>query len=516
MASEESAKRNASELLGYIFLVPGLAAAIMANEVTRMPGLITVGLNANLAVWAIGLSVLAMLAMLLLYRAKPGFRITRFPGVVIFLAALLSAFEVIFLIYSNSGRFSDASFVAVTAVMRTLAALLYVEWAEVLLMHGARKAMIGFAWAMFIVAPMRFFFEFVPLGVGIAFYAIIPLVSGALLLLFRRVSAAQIQGIDTLSFSEKDLSADTLFKMSKVDATFFPTDENENRRLSWSLPLILFFYTAVFGIIQRNWFPLQNEPSFAILIDLAYAIGYLSAAIIMYLLATRFLSRAHFDVYRAIILPVVMVALYLSTVFSGEQSWVFAAPLSMAQRLSFFFFLTPFLIQDERDAMVSFCLSQVAYRAGLMIAGISRSISLPQEFWNGVVIVTLALLTIWSFALLLSGRNANSQAAGAGDSAGASTSEPVAESDKPKRPSFKEVCAAIAKEYSLTPREQEVMEMLLKGRSAARIAEELVISKGTVKGYIHNVYTKVDVHSQQELIDFFELKTSENTSLPSV
>jgi len=52
--------------------------------------------------------------------------------------------------------------------------------------------------------------------------------------------------------------------------------------------------------------------------------------------------------------------------------------------------------------------------------------------------------------------------------------------------------------------------MLLKGRSAARIAEELVISKGTVKGYIHNVYTKVDVHSQQELIDFFELKNSES------
>ena len=58
--------------------------------------------------------------------------------------------------------------------------------------------------------------------------------------------------------------------------------------------------------------------------------------------------------------------------------------------------------------------------------------------------------------------------------------------------------------YGLSRRERDVFLLLVKGRTAAVIADKLFISVETVRVHIKNVYRKVDVHSQQELIDRFE------------
>lgn len=62
----------------------------------------------------------------------------------------------------------------------------------------------------------------------------------------------------------------------------------------------------------------------------------------------------------------------------------------------------------------------------------------------------------------------------------------------------------IEKLYSLTPRESEVYSLLVKGRNAGYVNEELSISINTVKTHVSNIYKKLGVHSQQELIDQFE------------
>lgn len=45
------------------------------------------------------------------------------------------------------------------------------------------------------------------------------------------------------------------------------------------------------------------------------------------------------------------------------------------------------------------------------------------------------------------------------------------------------------------------MALLAHGHSAARIQEELGISYNTVKYHVRNVYAKMGVHSQQDLIN---------------
>lgn len=72
------------------------------------------------------------------------------------------------------------------------------------------------------------------------------------------------------------------------------------------------------------------------------------------------------------------------------------------------------------------------------------------------------------------------------------------------RPVWRDACDALAAKYGLSPRQTEVFMLLAKGRNISFIKDELVISTPTVKTHIHNIYQKVGVHSQQELLDYIE------------
>jgi DNA-binding CsgD family transcriptional regulator len=63
---------------------------------------------------------------------------------------------------------------------------------------------------------------------------------------------------------------------------------------------------------------------------------------------------------------------------------------------------------------------------------------------------------------------------------------------------------AVAKLYKLSNRERDVLGYLAKGRNASYIQKELVVSPHTAKSHIYNIYRKLDIHSQQKLMDFVE------------
>ncbi len=69
---------------------------------------------------------------------------------------------------------------------------------------------------------------------------------------------------------------------------------------------------------------------------------------------------------------------------------------------------------------------------------------------------------------------------------------------------LRERCAALSDSYGLTPREREILEMLVRGRSKVHIAEAFLISENTVRGHVKHIYAKLDVHGKQELLDKVE------------
>lgn len=58
--------------------------------------------------------------------------------------------------------------------------------------------------------------------------------------------------------------------------------------------------------------------------------------------------------------------------------------------------------------------------------------------------------------------------------------------------------------YGLSARETEVAELIARGNSVARIAEMLVVSENTIRTHSKRIYSKLDVHKRQELIDLVE------------
>ena len=69
---------------------------------------------------------------------------------------------------------------------------------------------------------------------------------------------------------------------------------------------------------------------------------------------------------------------------------------------------------------------------------------------------------------------------------------------------FDRKCAALAGRYGLTGREQEVLGLLARGRSAPYIAQELSIALGTAKNHISSIYRKIGVNDRQSLHNVIE------------
>ena len=62
-------------------------------------------------------------------------------------------------------------------------------------------------------------------------------------------------------------------------------------------------------------------------------------------------------------------------------------------------------------------------------------------------------------------------------------------------------CDRVARQYNLSKREVDVLRLLARGYSSARIQSELYIAPGTVNYHTRNIYSKLGIHSKQALID---------------
>jgi DNA-binding NarL/FixJ family response regulator len=58
----------------------------------------------------------------------------------------------------------------------------------------------------------------------------------------------------------------------------------------------------------------------------------------------------------------------------------------------------------------------------------------------------------------------------------------------------------------LTEREREVLALIAQGRTNQEIAEKLVIEVGTVKNHVHNILTKLKVHSRRDASVYMSLR----------
>ncbi|WP_302964679.1 helix-turn-helix transcriptional regulator [uncultured Adlercreutzia sp.] len=70
--------------------------------------------------------------------------------------------------------------------------------------------------------------------------------------------------------------------------------------------------------------------------------------------------------------------------------------------------------------------------------------------------------------------------------------------------SLDERCRDVARAFGLTEREGEIFALLARGRDVGYIEQELFISRNTVNTHRKNLYRKLGIHTQQELLSLIE------------
>lgn len=73
---------------------------------------------------------------------------------------------------------------------------------------------------------------------------------------------------------------------------------------------------------------------------------------------------------------------------------------------------------------------------------------------------------------------------------------------------------ALQQHYRLSARETEVMELIARGNSVVKIAEELVVSENTVRTHSKRIYSKLAIHKKQELLDLIKSFSPEDIRQP--
>lgn len=122
---------------------------------------------------------------------------------------------------------------------------------------------------------------------------------------------------------------------------------------------------------------------------------------------------------------------------------------------------------------------------------IGSSIQSENGAYDTVQLLTIALVAIWILAMAAYafGENRNQQ-------------KSISQTDVIGSLGAK--LEYLQKSYGISERELEVVELMVKGRSATFIGETLFISKSTVQSHCKAVYKKLGIHSKQELISMVE------------
>jgi DNA-binding CsgD family transcriptional regulator len=128
---------------------------------------------------------------------------------------------------------------------------------------------------------------------------------------------------------------------------------------------------------------------------------------------------------------------------------------------------------------------------GFAVSGIVSEPMLRSPFFADGALLACLALTCVLFLFVFTDRDVN-------------RSSHVAHVIRNGEKGIDERCRLAQERYALTNRETEVLTLLAHGRNAITIQERLFVSYNTVKAHKHNLYGKLGIHSQQELLTLIE------------
>jgi DNA-binding CsgD family transcriptional regulator len=311
----------------------------------------------------------------------------------------------------------------------------------------------------------------------------------------------------------------------------------EERPLLRLVPFLC--YAVIFGNVHFSWVALQDGGAVSTWVQLGASTGSILCGLAALGLARLHWGRAFESIAHLLLASFTLVALWLSTFLTSGYVFVYLVLLNIAQKLTFMLMLLFgfFFATDARWRSAAWALAYFSFFAGTCVSG-TVGTTQPVDVLN--VIAALALLVVFAAdiadVVLLYGDRPKAGApltttrvtavvvplaATPSKAAASGANIPVEAATEPGSTRTAEpspavagasagfdalayTCHLIASRHDLTRREEEILQLLVRGRTAARIAETLCITVATTRTHLRNIYAKLGVHSQQDILDLYE------------
>lgn len=209
--------------------------------------------------------------------------------------------------------------------------------------------------------------------------------------------------------------------------------------------------------------------------------------------------RRNNGVYLLLAFPLVMGAAYMSSTLGSVFSSLYLLPLfAIRKSILLFALLCAINYASERDRLLAFTAAMLCVEIGNLAqtacSHIFSVVALPTEIVSDVAFtIVLILMCVLPLSILLT-KSGFTECSDMIDASGETRLRKLREQSLDE----------LASEYGLTPREREVLTYLDAGRNAEYIAKTLYIAHSTAKSHIAHIYQKMDMNSQQRLMDAVE------------
>jgi DNA-binding CsgD family transcriptional regulator len=278
-------------------------------------------------------------------------------------------------------------------------------------------------------------------------------------------------------------------------------------------------FTLVFGAtLCRRFVERGAAEAFA---GLLVATGAAALAMVLILLALRHTPRqSTLDRWvTAIVGSALALSLFGGTGLDGIASTLIVAAL-VFYMISHFSVLVALSYRHKVLTLYHYAQGLIAPLGGIALGWALMAVLLangllgPQGLWQLSMAFLLLLLLMACVVPFASNRNLGTIFEKGGEETDPDAVALLDDASGPRRRTsvgyWQQRMRLVSEASGLSPREMEVFALLAKGRNAEHISKSLFISTHTVKTHIYRIYRKLEVNTQQELIDRIEQQAAES------
>ncbi len=281
------------------------------------------------------------------------------------------------------------------------------------------------------------------------------------------------------------------------------------------LLLALVLYAFVFGVSAGTTAERADESTMhSFVLGASWAMAGVTAVMVVALVLWR--RTVRLSTVGRFLTPILALLFLLHILLGGSANgWLPRLTMGFWQLVQMFVLLVLIDVAHSGLASLSFAfplgwaIVSLGYAGGALFGqAVGVAFGVEAEAVNAVT-VSLTIVAVMASSILGAAqypRVEEGSVWGPQPVAGDDSSEPQEDAgiSVPAPDPIVEACAQIVARYGLSEREQNVLDLLARGNTRASIAEKLCISENTVRVHVKNIYSKLHIHSKQQLIDMVD------------